>query len=196
MIKNWGVDNPMKCLVLFKKALSSSFKRKPYTMPSGNIINLMGYEPYCMDYLLGIRKSPLYKGDIQTEDEITSEIEPIPYEDDMGRSRIYHPDIKYKDVIIEVKSIYTLNKEIKKNICKFKFASKIYDLQVWIIDDKGKILSIITYNKEGTGTLSSGKKYNDCAIKLKRNGTEIEATNEDEDKDIFKDILEELICGP
>jgi hypothetical protein len=40
-LKNYGVEHPMQNLEILDKSFKSSYKLKDYTLPSGNIINLV-----------------------------------------------------------------------------------------------------------------------------------------------------------
>lgn len=66
------------------------------------------------------------------------EIEDIPTIDYFNtttqKSSIYYPDIfvKSKDLIIEVKSMWTYNKDKQKNKDKWRETSLIYNFEAWI----------------------------------------------------------------
>lgn len=103
----------------------SSYKLKPYTFPSGNIIQLQGFENHIIDYLLSIGIN---------EHDITQSVPSIKYSFD-GIERIHFPDlfIKSSSLIIEVKSSYTLALDKLKNIAKFKAArSKMLNYKIFM----------------------------------------------------------------
>lgn len=110
--KNYGTDYPNQNYEQFKKVFdNSATKKKEYTFPSGRIINIQGYEPDALDVLIYNYKYNEY--DIEHEPfgiEYTFE----------GKSKMYYPDfyIRSKNLIIEVKSTYTFNKDMIKNIAK------------------------------------------------------------------------------
>lgn len=62
------------------------------------------------------------------------------------KDRIYLPDIyiKPENRIIEVKSEYTYNLELEKNLLKKEACIKSnLSFEFWIIDSKGKLIEII-----------------------------------------------------
>jgi hypothetical protein len=76
------------------------FKRKPYSLPSGKIIQLQGYELEVLDMLLQTFK----ESDFEFENKHVFE-----YKDpETGKSRRYHPDfmLPSQHIIFEVKSLY------------------------------------------------------------------------------------------
>lgn len=95
--------------------ISSGYKWKKYTLPSGKIIPYQGYEDKLLDELL-----------IEyTEDDIKSlreDIPPIWYIGLDGKTRRYFPDvyIPKTNTIYEVKSEYTLNADYETNMLKFE----------------------------------------------------------------------------
>lgn len=172
-IKKFGVEHPMlntkfkekvsktindkygqKWYVLTKKFKVDSFdikerrygspvgyKSKEYLLPSGRIIKVQGYENFALDILL----KNYTEDDISVSYfEIKEEIGIINYLMD-EINRIYLPDIyiKSENKIIEVKSEYTYNLELEKNILK-KQACLSIDLafEFWIMDPKGKLIDI------------------------------------------------------
>ena len=112
MREKW--DDPNFAEYMFK----SCAKYKKYTLPSGNIVKLQGYEPYALDLLL----------QNYSEDDIIIKIKDIHnhigiikyfFED---KERRYYPDfyIKSTNTIIEVKSQWTFDKWKDKNLAKQK----------------------------------------------------------------------------
>ena len=81
----------------FRKCM---WHRKQYTLPSGKIIPLMGYEPQFLNYV--------FKNNLLTEDEIVYNPKPIPYYKD-NKKHHYIPDfyIPKFNLIVEIKSWYT-----------------------------------------------------------------------------------------
>ncbi|MGL5961440.1 MAG: DUF7487 domain-containing protein [Cetobacterium sp.] len=51
-LTKYGVDHPMKTKEVFSRAMSSSFRRKPFTFPSGRVDYVLGYEPTALKELL------------------------------------------------------------------------------------------------------------------------------------------------
>lgn len=125
----YGVSNIMKISEYLNKSFDTKIKRygkdnldllnfkyKGYTLPSGKIIKVQGYEPRALDELLKIYD----ENDILTSRSDMPEIYYTSPKD--NRIHRYYPDIYIpKDnLIIEVKSNYTLNKYKKINRVKFE----------------------------------------------------------------------------
>lgn len=142
-LRRYGVDNPFKCLEIRKKILRSSFKRKPYTFPSGKVVYVQGYEPFCLDMLLKMNytDSHIICGDISSDEGINIPI--IDYIREDGKSASYFPDIyiPVMNIIIEVKSQYTYDKEKERNILKMKAtANSGYNIYLYIFDKIGTLI--------------------------------------------------------
>jgi hypothetical protein len=110
-LKNYGVDNPQQNRSIHEKTQVSLFRTKVFTMPSGKCYNVQGYEPQILTELLNHFN----------EDDICigSEVPLIQYELNKN-NHIYHPDIyiKSRNMIIEVKSLWTLEGDLEKNFAK------------------------------------------------------------------------------
>ncbi len=160
LLKNYGVDNPSQSKVIQKrkealslgrygvrnpnqtksaaaKSLDSAFKRKEYKL-GRRLIKVQGYEPQALDYM---RKAKVKASDICTVWEKT--IPSIKYSNAKNRGCVYFPDfyIPRKNVLVEVKSIYTIapNKaQWKLNKRKFKACSdQGYKLIVMVMEQNG-----------------------------------------------------------
>lgn len=84
-----------------------------YTLPSGKVIKLQGFEPKALDILLTE----------YSEDEILYKRSDMPrlfYTDTEGKERRYYPDfyIPKENLLIEVKSSYTYEASLEKNLLK------------------------------------------------------------------------------
>ena len=95
----------------YERSFKLSFRHKKYTLPSGRIIHVQGYEPQILTHLLKHI----------TEDELCVDIKNkpcIPYI--YNGNRKYFPDIFIPRVnkIIEVKSLYTIYSDKEKNKAK------------------------------------------------------------------------------
>jgi len=93
---------------------SNGYKWKDYELPSGKIIRIQGYENFLLDELL----------EHYSEDKIKTSRKDMPefwYELD-GKTRRYFPDvfIPETNTIYEVKSEYTLGRNIEMNKMKFQ----------------------------------------------------------------------------
>jgi len=147
MLKNYGVEHALQLPEFCKKAHRNSFFRKNYELPSKNIIQVQGDEPYALDELL---HNLNYKEDdliIGFNNSIKLSCKYIFNE----KNHVYHPDIYIisENKIIEVKSEYYYIKDYEKNIAKCKGCIKLgYDFEFWIYNEK-KIKSKI----DGTNLL-------------------------------------------
>lgn len=106
----------MKNSNIFSKSKSTAFSSKEYTMPSGKIVKVQGYEDKALDILL----KEYEECDLIINDrEIENIIGKIKYFEN-NKCRRYYPDIyvKSENRIIEVKSDYTFNKEFDTNVLK------------------------------------------------------------------------------
>lgn len=193
-IERFGVEHPMKNYEVFKKCMKSCFQLKDYKFDSGKIMSVMGYEDSALNILLGKSKTQFDDFKTYTEEDIIIEPEnpSICYEDEKGVFRTYYPDIFVREgdklKVIEVKSVFTFNKQLKKNICKFKEAGKVFDIfEVWVIDRHGSLINIISFNKFGEGTYPDGFPYDNEEI-----GKRIEG-NRDELDELFVDSLDDAI---
>lgn len=109
---------------------------KNYTMPSGKIIRIQGYENLALDEIVKIYKEV---------DIITNRNEmPIIYYKQNGKKLRYYPDIyiKSKNIIIEIKSQWTYKLHLIKNILKSLATRKLnYEYEIWIYNNnKQKII--------------------------------------------------------
>lgn len=114
LLENYGVENPSHSAIVQRRIIASGVKRKEYVMPSGKIVLVQGYENKALDYLLQ---------EYQENDIIVGEPEKIPvidYVDADGKARRYFPDIYIpKDnLLVEVKSTYTYEKDKQRNLKK------------------------------------------------------------------------------
>ena len=139
MIEKYGVEHAMQCPILFRKAAASSFKRKPYIFKDQTFM-LLGYEDRAID-------------DILKEEDIdvmyAGECEQIPvfeyFIDD--KKHLYYPDIYIPEnnKIVEVKSVYTYNKDVEKVEYKAISVSEHYIFELRIYDSKNLIFVIEVY---------------------------------------------------
>ena len=129
--EKYGDKDIMKNAEIFEKVIKNSFKKKEYTLPSGKKITYQGYENVALDALLETLK----------EDEIVNDIKLMPrimypFGDRIHR---YYPDIYIpsQNKIIEVKSVYTYNKQLEQNMCKKEQVIKDgYIFEFWICNKK------------------------------------------------------------
>jgi len=119
----------------------AGYKLKKYTMPSGAIVKIQGYENFAIDLLLEKYKEE----DLSiTYYDIKEEIGILNYIME-EKDKIYLPDIylKSENKIIEVKSEYTYDIEKGKNELKKQACIDIgINFEFWIFNKKGKLLEI------------------------------------------------------
>jgi hypothetical protein len=131
--KKYGTDNPIQNMEIMEKTQRTGKKYKKYTLPSGKIINIQGYEHFALNILL----------QKYSEDQILTERKNVPritYKYNDETERYYFPDIYIpsENKIIEVKSTWTYSKEVDKNTAKWNATrEKGYICEVWIFNSKG-----------------------------------------------------------
>ena len=124
--EKYGVSNPMHVPEFLEKQQESSFKRKEYIWKTGEISLVQGYEPIVLKEL----EEKGYKFD-----EILTSPKDMPeiFYQFKGSKHRYYPDIfiPKENIVIEVKSNYTLKKEWDKNQAKFEATkSQGYDFKL------------------------------------------------------------------
>lgn len=98
--------------VFQKKCMSQSARNKEYTLPSGNIIKLRGYEPNFLNYI--------FDNNLLNESDIIYKPERISYQYKQNQ-HFYYPDffIPKLNLIIEIKSSWIHKKQgLEKSIQK------------------------------------------------------------------------------
>jgi len=119
-LKKYGVEHWMQNSDNYQKycdSVKNNNSYKKYTLPNGNYVYLQGYEDYVLEEIL------LKKYDINdiiiNNNEITIETGKIYYTINNKKHK-YYPDffIKNENLIIEVKSDYTYNKDLEVNKLK------------------------------------------------------------------------------
>lgn len=159
LFENFGVDSPLQnkdLLAKFRKTMLNtygyehwlqndinkqtlfmkSFKYKEYTL-NNKTVYLQGYEDYVLFEIL----LKQYTGNdiyVNTSD-ITEQTDQIFYIGTDGNRHKYYPDFYIKSVnkIIEVKSIYTYNKDLETNLLKEQTCKKSgLDFEFVIVDKK------------------------------------------------------------
>jgi hypothetical protein len=132
-----GVEYSMQDPIVAEK-VCKGYRRKLYTMPSGDIRYVQGYEPFALNLLTK---------NISEKDIITSkqDVPEIWYELDNVKHRhyvdIYIPSI---NKCIEVKSKWTFDTYNKNVLAKQQAAKDMgYDYEIWIFDKNKQLISTI-----------------------------------------------------
>jgi hypothetical protein len=136
----YGTKSPMQNVDVIEKNFNNSFKKKDYILPSGNILQIQGYERFALDELL----------QMLDETEIKHNGHNVPelwYDDDTGKKHRHIVDffIPSQNKCIEVKSTWTL--KIKKdNVLLKQTAAKLlgFEYEIWVYDAKGVKVELLT----------------------------------------------------
>jgi hypothetical protein len=133
--------HPMQNDDTFEKNLKSRVKFINFTLPSGKLIKTQGYEKYGIDFLLKR----------YDEDDIINGIKEINktigyiYYTYKDKKRKYYADfyIKSENKIYEIKSIWTYNANIEKNLLKKKACEDIgLKFEFLIFNYKGELIKL------------------------------------------------------
>lgn len=111
-LERYGVENSMLDPKLREKCLKNNYKHKKYHFSDTDIVITQGYTPHLLD---------LFKKNKIDRNLFKVEYECVAFEYFYNnKKRFYHPDVIYKDIVIEVKSDYTLlnEKDFDVNILK------------------------------------------------------------------------------
>jgi hypothetical protein len=134
-MKNYNVKNPSQHPLVMSKKNKTSYRKKIYKMPSGEIREVMGYEPFALNELL---KEGILESDILTNADEMPIIE-YNYE---NKKRKHFVDIyvKSKNLLIEVKSKgWTYDNWESKNKQKQQAGKEMgYNYEIWVFNRKGE----------------------------------------------------------
>ena len=131
-ISRYGFSNPMKNPEILKKAFKTGCRLKPYILPSGKIIEYMGYENYALNDILKV----IEENDIENE-----KLPVFNYSKKDGSKHTYLPDIFIisQNKFIEVKSTYTITQDIDVIFLKQKTVKDNgYECEIWVYNEKGE----------------------------------------------------------
>ncbi|AQQ73775.1 zinc-ribbon-containing protein [Kurlavirus BKC-1] len=135
MMEKYGVENAMHHHESFAKMQSSCYRVKEFVSKTGKRFLYQGYEAFCL--------SDLLEREGYTDTDIaTRNIPVIPYSLG-GKRKFYYPDIyiEKENRLIEVKSHYTMERELEKNFKKMKASKKAgFNFEFRIYDEKGRLL--------------------------------------------------------
>jgi hypothetical protein len=132
MLEKYGVEHALQNLELFEKQQKSSYSSKKYTLPSGKIITIQGFEHFALNELLKTNNEESIK--IGKKD-----VPKIEYSEN-NKYRVYFPDIfiPSENKIIEIKSEWTFKKDENLNYLKWQACiTKGYTFSLWIYDKYG-----------------------------------------------------------
>lgn len=142
-LAKYGVPHPMQDASIFQKVIANSyksFKIKKYVFSNGDIRNIQGYENFALDRLTN--------DNILSSEIITTRslIPKIWYTDKNNKKRVHYVDIylPFQNRMIEVKSMYTYEKDIERIIYKKKAAQNLgYIYNIWIFNKKGMLINCL-----------------------------------------------------
>jgi len=129
MLEKWGVDYPFHG------------KHSKYILPSGRVVKIQGYEKYALDLLL----LTYTENELLIEDkDLRSHLGKINYFDPLkNKERQYMVDIYIipENKVIEVKSSFTLFRDIEINLAKRNSClEKGFIYEFWIFDQKKELI--------------------------------------------------------
>lgn len=135
-LERYGVENAAQSPEIMEKTQKNAKKYKEYTLPTGKVIKVQGYEPFALDYLV----KHYNEEDIKTD---RKDIPRITYTAN-DKTRYYFPDIYIpsENKIIEVKSTWTYKCK-QDNIQEKAEATRQagYAYEIWIYTANGEKIS-------------------------------------------------------
>lgn len=131
-------SNVMQIPEIFQKAQENQYTNKEYTLPSGKTVIIQGYESVVLDLLLKVYNENLLTFKTAYQYDIEGKTDEL---------YMYFPDFEIFNVVIEVKSQYTLITDLNKNLSKFSgVVTNGKDLTVFVTNKDGSYNSILPYN--------------------------------------------------
>lgn len=134
-IEKYGVGNVMQSVEIFERNVKNQLKSKIFKFPSGTEVTVQGYEPFALSKLL----------ESFTENDIIVGKSGMPFikyfADNVERR--YFPDIYIPktNMIIEVKSVWTMNTNRPRNIAKQDACLDAgYNFKFMIFDKDGNLI--------------------------------------------------------
>jgi len=137
--KKYGTDHPSQNKFYAEKHSKTSYNKKEYTLPSGKIINIQGYEYFAINNLIITEK-------IEESDIITGceNVPTIWYNDGNNKKHRHYVDIfiPSQNRCIEVKSTWTAEKKKDCIFLKQNAGKELgYKYEIWVYDGKGNIIN-------------------------------------------------------
>ena len=135
-MENYGTRYPMQNAEYSERVSKSAYKLKAYTIPSGKIMMIQGFENFALDDLLKIEN--IDENDIMND---RTKVPEIWYSDEKNERRRHYVDfyIPSQNRCIEVKSSWTFENNKDKVLAKQKAAIEMgMKYEIWIYDGYGK----------------------------------------------------------
>ena len=134
-LEKYGVEHSIQNPEVMEKQIKSSYYLKEYTLPSGSIIKIQGYEHYALDELF-------HQENIDENDIVTGckNVPTIWYTDVNEKRRRHFVDIfiPCQNKCIEVKSTWTFTTQKETIFLKQQAAKGLgYLYEIWVYDGKG-----------------------------------------------------------
>jgi DNA repair protein RadC len=134
-LEKYGVENISQCEEVMDKITKASYRSKEYTLPSGGIIKIQGYEHFALDELLN-------QENIDENDIITGckNVPTVWYSDLNEKKHRHYVDIfiSSQNRCIEVKSTWTAKINAHNIFLKQQAAKELgYLYEIWVYDGKG-----------------------------------------------------------
>lgn len=129
----FGFTHAMRHPDIIRKSIQSAYHKIEYELPSGEMIQLMGYEPIALE--------ELYREGFSEEQVELINVPTFMYTDEYNKEHTYIPDmyIPHLHQIIEVKSPFTLEQKKDHNDAKFKkVIHDGYSLRLMVYEKNGK----------------------------------------------------------
>lgn len=139
-LTKYQVPNVMQNEEILRKQQKSAYKTKKYTFPSGNVIDIQGYEHFAINDLVA-------EG-YEESDIVVDGVPEIFYHTEDQVAHRYYPDIfiKSEKKMIEIKSVFTLQLNQDINFLKWKaVVDKEFKMEIRVYDGKGMLLSLCDF---------------------------------------------------
>jgi hypothetical protein len=138
-LKKYGVEHPSQNALYAEEHFKTCYNKKDYILPSGNKIQIQGFENFALDFLIKDQKFG--------ESDIVVGCKNVPeiwYNDETGKKHRHYVDIflPSKNKCIEVKSAWTAEKKKDSIFLKQNAAKKLgYNYEIWVYNSKGLIVN-------------------------------------------------------
>ena len=133
-LDKYGYEYPQQNPEFSQKVSNNSYKLKLYTLPSGKIMYIQGYEHFALDELLKtINETNILNNKIDVPD--------IWYNDVNNKKHRHYVDIfiPSENLCIEVKSTWTIEKKKDNVFLKQQAAKELgYKYEIWVYNAKGE----------------------------------------------------------